>query len=196
LARPPDPVARALAEPVEIVDYDPAWPARFAEEAARLRALLPADVIGRIEHIGSTAVPGLAGKPIVDLMVEVPDYATVAARIAPILTAAGYEYLWRPIEPGLPEIAYAWFIRRDAAGRRTHHVHMAPPGAPWWDRLTFRDWLRAHPEAAADYAALKRRAAAADPDDRRAYARAKAGFIRAALAAAAGPTGPRSKYRI
>jgi GrpB-like predicted nucleotidyltransferase (UPF0157 family) len=184
MARRPDPAARALDEPVEVVDYDPAWPAMFEAEAARLEALIGAEGIGRIEHIGSTAVPGLAAKPIVDLMVEVPDYDLVARRIAPRLEAAGYEYLWRPVGPGSPEVDYAWFIRRDAEGRRTHHVHMAPPGSRYWDRVTFRDHLRSHPEVAAEYSALKRQVAHDHPQDRAAYARAKSGFIRRALRAA------------
>lgn len=185
MSGPPDPAARAAAEPVEVVDYDPAWPAAFEAEATRLRALLPPATIGRIEHIGSTAVPGLAAKPIVDLMAETPDYATVAREIAPRLQAEGYEYLWRRSDPILPGIDYAWFIRRDPEGRRTHHVHFAPPGSPYWDRVTFRDRLRAHPEEAAAYATLKRRLAAERPEDRRGYARAKGAFVREILARAA-----------
>jgi GrpB-like predicted nucleotidyltransferase (UPF0157 family) len=176
-----DPAEAAHREPVEIVDYDPAWPQRFAEEAARLRALLPPQLLGRIEHIGSTAVPGLAAKPIVDVAVEVADLESVRRTVAPILEREGYAFLWRPSSRGAPDIDYAWFIRRDAAGRRTHHVHMLPPGSPYWDRLTFRDHLRAHPEAAAAYGALKRQAAAEHPHDRRAYARAKTRFIRDVL---------------
>ena len=76
MVRLPAFVRRPRAEKIEIADYDPAWPRRFEEEAARLRASLDG-LIGRIEHIGSTAVPGLAAKPIVDLMVEVPDLETV-----------------------------------------------------------------------------------------------------------------------
>lgn len=176
--------ARAAAEPVAVVDYDPAWPARFEEEAARLRALLPAGLLGRIEHMGSTAVPGLAAKPIIDIVVEVPDLERVRSEIAPILEREGYTFLWRPTSPGDSDIAYAWFIRRDGAGRRTHHVHFLPPGSPHWDRIVFRDWLRARPEEAAAYGALKRRAAAEHGGDRAAYAAAKGRFIRAALARA------------
>ncbi len=175
-----DDPATAAAEPIEIAPYDPAAPGRFEAEAARLRRLLPGGLVGRIEHIGATAVPGLAGKPIVDLMVEVPDLETVRRSIAPILETAGYQFLWRPTSPGDADIAYAWFIRRDAAGRRTHHVHVAPPGSPHWDRVTFRDHLRRHPEVAADYGTLKREAAA-QATDRRAYAEAKHAFIRRAL---------------
>ena len=177
----PDHVERALRERIEIVPYDARWPALFAEEAQRLRALLPAALIGRIEHFGSTAVPGLAAKPIVDMLVEVRSMADVAQAIAPILQAAGYEFFWRARERDLPGIAYTWFIRRDADGVRTHHIHFLEPGSSEWERLRFRDYLRAHPEEAAAYGELKRRIAAEHPDDRRAYARAKTGFVARAM---------------
>lgn len=177
-------VQRALQERVEIVPYDPAWPARFEEEAARLRAQLPAELIGRIEHFGSTAVPGLAAKPIIDMLVEVRSMADVVQRIAPELKRQGYEFFWRDRERGLPGIAYAWFIRRDAAGRRTHHIHFLEAGSSEWERLLFRDHLRAHPEAARAYGELKQRIAAEHPDDRVAYAKAKTRFVRAAMEAA------------
>ena len=179
-------VERALHERVEIVPYDPAWPARFEEEAARLRVLLPAELTGRIEHFGSTAVPRLAAKPIIDMLVEVGSMEAVAQRIAPILKREGYEYFWRDRdrEPGLRGIDYAWFIRRDAAGRRTHHIHCLESGSSEWERLLFRDYLRAHPDAAREYGELKRRIAAEHPDDRVAYAKAKTDFIAAAMRAA------------
>ena len=179
-----DHVSRARDETVVLSEYDPAWPARFEAESERLRRLLSGLPIGRIEHVGSTAVPGLCGKPIVDLMVEVPDYGLVRDRIAPILTDAGYEYFWRPLSPGDPGIDYAWFIRRDTAGRRSHHVHMAPAASPYWDRVTFRDRLRADPDLAAEYAAVKRSALRESGGDRAAYARAKGPFIRRVLATA------------
>jgi GrpB-like predicted nucleotidyltransferase (UPF0157 family) len=179
-----DYVTRALEEPVEVVDYDPAWPRLFAEEAAALRAVLPAGLVGRVEHFGSTAVPGMPAKPIVDILVEVPDLEVVRREVAPRLAPLGYEFFWRPSSPGAPDIDYAWFIRRDPTGRRTHHIHFLPPGSRYWDRLAFRDLLIADPEVARAYASLKRQVAAESPRDRAAYARAKGAFIRKALAAA------------
>jgi GrpB-like predicted nucleotidyltransferase (UPF0157 family) len=179
-----DQVERALQERVEIVAYDPGWPQRFAAEAAHLRGLLPAELIGRIEHFGSTAVPGLSAKPIIDMLMEVRSLEEVAQRIAPVLRQHGYEFFWRDTEPGLPGIAYAWFIKRDAAGRRTHHIHCLEGRSSQWERLLFRDYLRAHSEAAQEYDALKRRIVAEHPDDRKAYAKAKTGFIRKVMKAA------------
>jgi GrpB-like predicted nucleotidyltransferase (UPF0157 family) len=163
---------------VVLSEPDPAWPEAFAAERDRLRAYFPDIQFGRIEHVGSTAVPGLIAKPIVDMAIEVPDLRTVHARIAPVLKAAGYEYFWRPKGPGEAGVAYAWFIKRDASGARSHHLHMLPPDSPHWDRVRFRDLLRARPDLAAEYAAVKRAAAARHGRDRAAYARAKGRFIR------------------
>ena len=107
-------VERALQEPVEIVPYDPGWPALFAAEAEHLRALLPAVLIGRIEHFGSTAVPGLAAKPIIDMLVEVRTMEDVAQHIAPLLQAQGYGI---PKVPRLPS-------REDAVRQFAMAAHM------------------------------------------------------------------------
>lgn len=170
-------VRKATTERVEIVPYDPDWPLRFDEERRHLLTCLAHHITGRIEHFGSTAVPGLAAKPVVDILVEVPSLRTVNANIAPILVAQGYEYFARPSwnDPNVP--AYAWFIKRDAQGRRTHHIHMLGPDAQEWERLLFRDYLITHPEVASEYAALKYHSAAAHGDDRLAYAKAKTAFI-------------------
>lgn len=184
MSRRPDHVARALSEPVELSEYDPEWPALFEAEADALHAILPPESTGRIEHIGSTAVPGLAAKPIIDILIETPSLQRVQEEIAPILTARGYEFFWRPGPDAL-----AWFIKRDEAGARTHHIHFMTPGRGFQDRISFRDHLRTNPAAASAYAELKRKAAAAHGNDRRAYAAAKTDFIRKALRDA-GKCGP------
>ena len=150
-------IRRVTAEEVAVVPYDARWPILFEMERNHLRACLPEDLVGRIEHFGSTAVPGLPAKPIVDILVEVADLQEAKRKIVPILEGQGYDYFWRPAfgDDGPP--FYAWFIKRDAAGRRTHHIHMVEGDSELWDRLLFRDYLIAHPEAAAAYAALKTR---------------------------------------
>jgi len=178
-------MARVLSEQVSIQPYDPAWPASFRRERDYLVSCLPNDLLGRIEHFGSTAVPGLAAKPIVDMLVEVSDLEAARARIVPLLEAQGYDYFWRATkgEDGPP--FYAWFIGRDPATRvRTHHIHMVEPGFPHWESLSFRDHLIAHPEVARDYEALKRSLAAEHGHDRIAYTRGKADFIERVTAAA------------
>src|SRR5262249_33715446 len=157
-------------------------PQRFREEEAHLRTVLPPELVGRIEHFGSTAVPGLAAKPIVDMLVEVRDLEATRARIAQILEAEGYDYFWRPtFGDDLPPF-YAWFIKRDRpSGMRTHHLHMitTPPDfREHWERLRFRDYLRAHPEVAREYGELKLRLASQHGDDRIAYTRGKSEFIK------------------
>ncbi len=176
-------IRRVSSEEISIAQYDAAWPRLFDEERARLRALFGADLIGRIEHFGSTAVPGLGAKPIVDMLIEVFSLERARAEIAPVLEARGYDYFWRPTHGDDGEPFYAWFIRRDAGGRRTHHLHMVEPTfAEHWERLHFRDYLIANPEAARRYERLKRDLAAAHPTDRAAYSAAKTDFIRAAMA--------------
>lgn len=193
MSRRKDHVARAENEPVEIVPYDPSWPQRFEQEAQHLRDCLPPGSVGRIAHFGSTAVPGLAAKPIIDMLVEVPSLLFVHRTIAPILQHQAYAYFWRPSWRDGVTPAYTWFIKRDGSGQRTHHLHMLTHDSPQWERLLFRDYLIAHPQAAAAYGALKQRIAASMGHDRRAYARAKTAFIedamRRARAEAAG-TGP------
>jgi len=117
-------VAWTVQEDVEIAPYDPRWPAMFEEEKEWLRAWLPSELIGRIEHFGSTAVPGLAAKPIVDMLVEVTSLEEVNQRVVPILESKGYDYFWRPTWGDDVPPWYAWFIRRNAEGVRTHHIHM------------------------------------------------------------------------
>ena len=96
------------------------------------------------------------------------------AQVVPILEAKGYEYFWRPTRGDDEPPFYAWFIRRDpASGRRTHHIHMVEPDFEQWQALLFRDYLRAHPDAARDYERQKRELAAAYPNDRVAYSKEK-----------------------
>jgi len=170
-------VRRAVAEDVAIVPYDPAWPELFRAEAAHLRSCLPGELLGRIEHFGSTAVPGLAAKPILDMLVEVASLEATRRRIAPILEAQSYDYFWRPTWGDDVPPFYAWFIKRDTAGRRTHHIHMVERDFEHWERLLFRDYLIACPDLAAEYAALKQRLAAEHPGDRVAYTRGKTEFV-------------------
>ena len=172
-------IRRVSSEPIAIVPYDPRWPRVFEEEKAHLLASLPRELIRRIEHYGSTAVPGLAAKPIVDMLVEVGDLGEVRRVVVPILEAQGYDYFWRPIRGDDGPPFYAWFIKRDpATGERTHHIHMVEANfAEHWDGLLFRDYLIAHPETAEEYARLKRALAAEYPNDRQRYTEAKSDFI-------------------
>ncbi len=156
--------------PVIIVDYDPFWAQMFEDEKVYILKAL-SDLVIRVEHVGSTSVSGLAAKPIIDIMVIVPDRKTGEKSIAP-LTALGYEYRG---ELGIPGRFY--FTKGIP---RTYHLHMYPLGHSEVDRhLLFRDYLRAHPGAARKYAKLKYALAEKYRDDREAYTEAKTDFIRA-----------------
>ncbi|HKU26621.1 MAG TPA: GrpB family protein [Candidatus Sulfotelmatobacter sp.] len=174
-------VKRVLKEEIEIVPYNPGWPELFREEKEHLLNVLPKDLIQRIEHFGSTAVPELAAKPIVDMLVQVTDLGATRERIAPILEAEGYDYFWRPTSAEDVPPFYAWFIKRDQPGGvRTHHIHMisgSPEFATHWDALLFRDYLIDHPEVAGEYEQLKRKLAEVYRNDREAYTGGKAEFV-------------------
>lgn len=171
-------IARVLQEEVVVVPYDPQWQDHFAQERLHLLACLPADLVKRIEHFGSTAVPGrLAAKPIVDMLVEVTNLDETRQRIAPIFEAQGYDYFWRPSWGDDTPPFYAWFIKRGKDGMRTHHIHMVEAHFEHWDRLLFRDYLVAHPNVVREYGNLKMQLARAHPHDRVAYTQAKTEFI-------------------
>jgi GrpB-like predicted nucleotidyltransferase (UPF0157 family) len=166
-------IAEAIREEISIAPYDSEWPNLYESEAASLRGKLPQSVVIRIEHFGSTAVPGLAAKPVIDVLVQVSSLAEAQEQIVPLLEAEGYDYFWRTdVSP-----AYAWFIKRDSEGKRTHHIHMVEVDSNLWERLYFRDYLRDFPEEAQRYAALKRFLAEKHPNDRLAYTAGKAEYV-------------------
>ena len=161
-------------EPVRIAPYDPDWPRRFESERADLETAIGHWITGGIHHVGSTAVPGLDAKPIVDILVGVEDLETSRACFG-LLADLGYLYA-----PYLGEEMH-WFCKPDP-NRRTHHLHLVPTGSRRFDEeLAFRDRLRVDPGLAADYATLKHRLATRFEDDREAYTEAKAEFIQKAL---------------
>lgn len=172
---------RVLSEEVAICGYDPRWPEMFRQEKEHLLKCLPSGLIRRIEHQGSTAVPGLAAKPIIDMLVEVDDLDETRIKVVPILEGQGYDYFWRATSGEDVPPFYAWFIKRDShTGARTHHIHMITAAlefAPHWDALLFRDYLIEHPEVAGEYEQLKRRLAETHRNDREAYTSAKSEFV-------------------
>ena len=159
-------------EPVQLHEHSAAW-APLAERwmSDLRRALRP--LAPRVEHIGSTAVPGMAAKPVVDLQVSVDDVDDEAA-YRPALESLGL--VLRAREPGHR------FFRPPAGQPRAVHVHVCTRGSGWeQDTLTFRDVLRRRPEVAAAYAELKRRLAAEHATDRAAYTDGKTAFVRSVV---------------
>jgi GrpB-like predicted nucleotidyltransferase (UPF0157 family) len=170
-------IKRVLKDKVRLVPYNPIWPVLFEREKQHLLACLPGELINRIEHFGSTAVPGLAAKPIIDILVEVTSLEETKKRIAPILESQGYDYFWRPTWGDDTPPFYAWFIKRDPGGNRTHHIHMVEHHFEHWERLLFRDYLIEHPDVAKEYQNLKNRLYNAHPHDRIVYTKGKTEFI-------------------
>ncbi|MEK6282444.1 MAG: GrpB family protein [Acidobacteriota bacterium] len=166
-------IAEALREEVSLSPYDPSWPQMFAAEAEFLWTTLPHAVVKRIEHFGSTAVPGLAAKAVIDILVEVTSFEETKGQIVPRLQSHDYDYFWRTDV----KVPYPWFIKRDPMGKRTHHIHMVEADSNWWDRLYFRDYLRIFGDDARRYEELKRTLAQKYPNDRKAYTDGKSEFI-------------------
>ncbi|WP_439661981.1 GrpB family protein [Lentzea sp. HUAS TT2] len=161
-------------ERAELHPHDPRWTDRAAAERDSLLHLLKPWLVDGVEHIGSTAVPGLAAKPIVDLMASVTDLDTVVAN-AP-LAAAGWAY----VPPELDNRPYRrFFVKPDATGqRREAHLHLIQAGHQRWaDQISFRDALRNDPVLAQAYEDLKHRLADQNGHDREAYTEGKAAFV-------------------
>lgn len=162
---------------VRVVPYDAGWPALYAAEAARLAPYLAA-VGARVvlEHTGSTSVPGLDAKPIIDILGGLAAEEERAGVIA-TLRAAGYLHRG---EQGIP--GRDFFRRGDP---RQYHLHLTLVGSRFWrDHRLFRDWLRAHRDVADEYAALKRALAERFPADRESYIDGKGAFVEGVLRAA------------
>ena len=170
-------ISRALSECVALAPYNPAWAEMFQREKQRLLDCLPRELIRRIEHFGSTAIPGMAAKPIIDMLVEVTSLEETKLRIVPILEMQGYDYFWRPTWGDNVPPFYAWFIKRDSEGSRTNHIHMVEANFEHWERLLFRDYLIEHPEIAREYQELKYRLLKQFSNDRVAYTQGKTEFI-------------------
>lgn len=173
-------IARVLADRIELTPYNPEWPRLFEEEKARLFSIAPKGLLLRVEHIGSTAVPGLAAKPVVDILATTTSLDLVKQTLVPAMEAQGCDYFWRPTHGDDGPPWYAWFIRRDHDGQRTHHIHVVedtPDFAGHHERLLFRDYLRTHPEVAAAYGEVKTRLAAEFRSDRVQYTQGKGAFI-------------------
>ena len=121
-----------------------------------LLSCLPENLITRIEHFGSTAVPNLAAKPIIDVMVGTTSLGKVIVQIVPILDTQGYEYFWRPTYGYDGPPFYAWFIKRTSQGISMHHLHIVEDDfQDHWESLRFRYYLIKYPEALIEYQSLK-----------------------------------------
>lgn len=167
---------KAIDEPVHLADYDPAWPSRFDAERHRLQERFATELLD-VQHIGSTAIPGMPAKPIIDVMAGVASMAVADALFEPILD---YGYVTSlEFNAGLTD--RRWFMRH-ADGHRTHHLHVVIHDSDLWrQRLIFRNALRSDAVLAARYASLKRELASRHQEDREAYTRAKSEFVQSVV---------------
>ena len=157
---------------VEVVPHDPRWRDAFEAEAKQVADALGGNVVA-VHHIGSTAIPNIYAKPVIDLLVEVRDVAEVDGR-SQAMESLGYEVMG---EYGIPGRRY--FRKDDREGIRTHHVHAFEAGSAEAERhLSFRDYMIAHPEDAQRYSDLKRRLAAEHPLSIGGYGDGKDGFVK------------------
>ena len=164
---------------IVITDYNPQWPILYTEEKVDVLNLLGHQLVA-IEHVGSTAVPGLGAKPIIDIMVAVRQLTDIEKCIE-LLSDIGYEYI-SPEEAGMPERRY---FRKGTRQAHTHHLHMVERASEFWERhLLFRDFLRAHNTVAQQYYHLKKKLADQYGSDRKSYTESKMPFIEFVIARA------------
>lgn len=159
-------------EPITIVEYDPEWPEQYAAEETRIREAV-GEHVASVEHVGSTSVPGLGAKPIIDVMVGVETLADAEACIEP-LERLGYDYC-PEFEEAMPQRRY---FRKTTPEVHTHHLHVVETTSEFWERhLLFRDYLRDHADVAQQYEDLKRELAEKHRHDVASYGAAKTSFI-------------------
>jgi GrpB-like predicted nucleotidyltransferase (UPF0157 family) len=162
---------------IVICDFDPEWPALFEQERERVAEVLGSVAIA-IEHVGSTAVLGLAAKPIIDLLVTVRSLPDARSACIEAVEPLGYRYL-REYEAWLPD---EMLFRKIVSGAWTHHLHVTEPSSPRWEEyVLLRDYLRRHREMADAYGDLKRALALVFEDDIAGYRDAKRPFVQALL---------------
>ena len=173
------PIIRVPAETrLVVVPYDPEWPVIYERARAEIAARIGQHIL-RIEHAGSTSIPGMAGKPTVDILVGVHDWDEARITFAP-LAEIGWEFRG---ERGMPQRHL--FRRLNGQGRRTHQLHMLEVTHPGWEAmLLFRDYVRSHPDVAAEYQRLKLDLARRFPDSRGEYTAGKEAFVMGVLAQA------------
>jgi GrpB-like predicted nucleotidyltransferase (UPF0157 family) len=163
---------------IELVAYDPDWPERYQREASRLRHALDPSLILGMEHIGSTAIPGMSAKPIIDILIMVRSLSLAQQLAVAPIVALGYLFWETNPKPdrmffvkGLPPLGTG----------RTHHVHLAEPESEPTASIPFRDYLRSHDEASRRYAQLKQELASTYRSDREGYTAAKSTFVQEIL---------------
>ena len=170
-----------MGRKIEVIDYDPQWIADFEIEAATLARIFGNRLLD-IQHIGSTAVPNLAAKPIIDILIVLDDTDDIDT-FNPFMEALGYRVRGECLDATIPGTPGRFYFSKETNGVRSHHVHICAKGhADILDKLSFRDYLRAHESVALAYADLKRRLAVDHRFDSIGYMRGKDDFVKSVLA--------------
>jgi GrpB-like predicted nucleotidyltransferase (UPF0157 family) len=159
---------------IHLVEYDPGWPEMYRAEAERVRSILPAGLVCAMEHFGSTAIPGLAAKPIIDILVAVRSVSE--AREVAVSPMESLSYAFWADNPKRDRLFFVKGLP-PSTPHRTHHVHMTEIDSEMWERLLFRDYLRTHPEEVSRYGALKLELMERYREDREAYTDAKSAYV-------------------
>lgn len=160
--------------PIIIKEYDPRWKDMFLKEKDTLRKIIGIDNIISLEHIGSTAVPGLHAKPTIDILIEIRDQADKELIISK-LKSTGYHFIPKPENPP-PHMMFVKGYSETGFSGQAFHVHVRYKGD--WDEPRFRDYLINHPETVREYGKLKLKLAALHANDREKYTEAKTDFIK------------------
>jgi GrpB-like predicted nucleotidyltransferase (UPF0157 family) len=160
--------------PVAIVDYNQDWPKLYLKEKQKIINTVSAENISRIEHIGSTSVPGLSAKPTIDILLEIPDIIN-CNDLVQRLHKLDYHYIPKPENPP-PHMMFAKGYSEKGLTGRTFHIHVRYPGD--WDEIVFRDYLINNPDTALDYVNLKKRLSIEFKNDREKYTDSKTDFIK------------------
>ena len=164
-------------QPIVVVDYDPEWMRMYEEERTRIVVLI-GDYLEEIHHVGSTSIPGLAAKPVIDILAIVPEISVVEQCVKP-LERLDYAYFG---ENGIPDRHYFRKPSDIRFHQHTHHIHMMERRHEQAHKmLTFRDYLRKHPEAVKEYQDLKKELATKYSGDRAVYTDAKEPFVQSIL---------------
>jgi GrpB-like predicted nucleotidyltransferase (UPF0157 family) len=166
--------------PITIEKYNSGWKQEYLKEIGSLKSLLNPKIALRFEHFGSTAIPGLSAKPVIDILVEISSFEDAKEKFVALLENNAYLYMWQPKSER--SAGHMMFVKGYGStgyleGIQRIHLHMATKGHNFWEGLYFRDYLRAHPEACQEYEHLKNQLALKHQYDREAYTESKGEFI-------------------
>jgi GrpB-like predicted nucleotidyltransferase (UPF0157 family) len=163
--------------PIEICPYSDKWPKLYEQEYTLITNTLPAGMVNRIEHFGSTSVPGLSSKNTIDILMEVEFNETSDQQLIGLMKSLSYDFNWQN-EGDQTHMVFVKGYDPSNLGQQTYHIHAGPKKHPLWDRIYFRDHLRKKPEVAHEYETLKKKLANKFKHDRVAYRIAKTEFVK------------------